>query len=223
MILRQEAIISSMTKAERKKPDLLNASRKKRIAAGAGVEVQDVNRLLKQHRQMADMVKSMSKGGGKRLQQMAAMMGGLGGGARHGRGPTWPASRRMGGGKMPEPSADEMKALQDRLCRPGRRTTSGRASWPARLPSQEITDLSRKRLKMLKIRLARGGAKKRPYYYIVVADSHSPRDGKFIERVGTYNPMLPRDGEQKRVTLKADRIAEWLARAPSRPTASPAS
>jgi len=65
---------------------------------------------------------------------------------------------------------------------------------------------------MLKIRLARGGAKKRPYYYIVVADSHSPRDGKFIERVGTYNPMLPRDGEQKRVTLKADRIAEWLSK-----------
>ena len=65
---------------------------------------------------------------------------------------------------------------------------------------------------MLKIRLARGGAKKRPYYYIVVADSHSPRDGKFIERVGTYNPMLPRDGEQKRVTLKADRISEWLAK-----------
>ena len=65
---------------------------------------------------------------------------------------------------------------------------------------------------MLKIRLARGGAKKRPYYYIVVADSHSPRDGKFIERVGTYNPMLPRDGEQKRVNLKADRIAEWLAK-----------
>ena len=65
---------------------------------------------------------------------------------------------------------------------------------------------------MLKIRLARGGAKKRPYYYIVIADSHSPRDGKFIERVGTYNPMLPRDGEQKRVVLKADRIAEWLGK-----------
>ena len=65
---------------------------------------------------------------------------------------------------------------------------------------------------MLKIRLARGGAKKRPYYYIVVADSHAPRDGKFIERVGSYNPMLPRDGEQPRVTLKADRIAEWLGK-----------
>ena len=65
---------------------------------------------------------------------------------------------------------------------------------------------------MLKIRLARGGAKKRPYYYIVVADSHSPRDGKFIARVGTYNPMLPKDGAQPRVTLKVERISEWLGK-----------
>ena len=65
---------------------------------------------------------------------------------------------------------------------------------------------------MLKIRLARGGAKKRPYYYIVVADSHAPRDGKFNERVGSYNPMLPKDSAQPRVTLKADRIAEWLGK-----------
>ena len=65
---------------------------------------------------------------------------------------------------------------------------------------------------MLKIRLARGGAKKRPYYYIVVADSHAPRDGKFLERVGTYNPMLPKDGEKPRVTLKAERISEWLGK-----------
>ena len=109
MIARQEAIISSMTKAERKKPDLLNASRKKRIAAGAGVEVQEINRLLKQHRQMADMVKSMSKGGGKGLKQMAAAMGMGGGGGDMAR------LKALGGGKMPEPSADEMKAIQDRI------------------------------------------------------------------------------------------------------------
>ena len=65
---------------------------------------------------------------------------------------------------------------------------------------------------MLKIRLARGGAKKRPYYHIVIADSHSPRDGKFIEKVGSYNPMLPKDGATPRVTLKADRISEWLGK-----------
>ncbi|MFN3537483.1 MAG: 30S ribosomal protein S16, partial [Brevundimonas sp.] len=63
---------------------------------------------------------------------------------------------------------------------------------------------------MLKIRLSRGGAKKRPYYHIVVADSHSPRDGKFIERVGSYNPMLPKDHAEPRVKLKTDRISEWL-------------
>ncbi len=65
---------------------------------------------------------------------------------------------------------------------------------------------------MLKIRLARGGAKKRPYYHIVIADSHSPRDGKFIEKVGSYNPMLPKDGEKPRVTLKQERISEWLSK-----------
>lgn len=65
---------------------------------------------------------------------------------------------------------------------------------------------------MLKIRLARGGAKKRPYYHIVIADSHSPRDGKFIEKVGSYNPMLPKDSAQPRVVLKAERIAEWLGK-----------
>ncbi|ESQ90760.1 30S ribosomal protein S16 [Asticcacaulis sp. AC460] len=61
---------------------------------------------------------------------------------------------------------------------------------------------------MLKIRLSRGGSKKRPYYTIVVAESTAPRDGKFIEKVGTYNPMLPKDAV--RVTLKSERIAEWL-------------
>jgi signal recognition particle subunit SRP54 len=113
MIARQIAIISSMTRAERKKPDLLNASRKKRVAAGSGVEVQDINRLLKQHRQMADMVKSLSRGGGKNLQKMAAMMGGLPG--MGGGGADMARLKAMGGGKMPEPSADEMKAIQDRL------------------------------------------------------------------------------------------------------------
>ncbi|WP_374472051.1 30S ribosomal protein S16 [Phenylobacterium sp.] len=64
---------------------------------------------------------------------------------------------------------------------------------------------------MLKIRLARGGAKKRPYYSIVVADSHSPRDGRFIEKVGSYNPLLKKD-DPNRVVLKAERIQEWLGK-----------
>ncbi|MBL4692424.1 MAG: 30S ribosomal protein S16 [Magnetovibrio sp.] len=61
----------------------------------------------------------------------------------------------------------------------------------------------------LRIRLSRGGAKKRPYYRIVITDSRNPRDGRFIERVGTYNPMLAKDDE-KRVTLKEDRIKHWM-------------
>jgi small subunit ribosomal protein S16 len=62
---------------------------------------------------------------------------------------------------------------------------------------------------MLKIRLARGGAKKRPYYSIVVADSHSPRDGRFIEKVGTYNPLLKKD-DPNRVSLKVEQIQDWI-------------
>ena len=61
----------------------------------------------------------------------------------------------------------------------------------------------------LKIRLARGGAKKRPFYSIVVADSRSPRDGRFIEKVGTYNPILKSD-DPNRVLLKLDRIQDWM-------------
>jgi len=62
----------------------------------------------------------------------------------------------------------------------------------------------------LKIRLARAGAKKRPYYHIVVADSRSPRDGRFIERLGSYNPMLPAEHED-RVRLLDARIQHWMS------------
>ena len=61
----------------------------------------------------------------------------------------------------------------------------------------------------LKLRLSRAGAKKRPYYRIVVADSRMPRDGRFIERVGTYNPMLPRE-HPDRIKLNDERIKHWL-------------
>jgi small subunit ribosomal protein S16 len=60
----------------------------------------------------------------------------------------------------------------------------------------------------LKIRLARAGAKKRPYYRIVVADSRSPRDGRYIEKIGTYDPLLPKEGE--RVKLVEERVKHWL-------------
>jgi small subunit ribosomal protein S16 len=61
----------------------------------------------------------------------------------------------------------------------------------------------------LKIRLARAGAKKRPFYRIVVADSRSPRDGRYIEKIGTFNPLLPRDAAD-RVTLLKERVEHWL-------------
>ena len=73
------------------------------------------------------------------------------------------------------------------------------------------------------IRLSRGGSKKRPYYRIVVANSRAPRDGTFIEKIGTYNPMLAKDDE-KRIVLDVERAKHWVcASARSRPIASPAS
>ena len=62
----------------------------------------------------------------------------------------------------------------------------------------------------VKIRLSRGGTKKRPYFYVVVADSTSPRDGRYIEQVGTHNPLLPK-GNADRVKLDLDRVKHWLS------------
>jgi signal recognition particle subunit SRP54 len=92
MIKRQRAIIGSMTKQERKKPDILQASRKRRIAAGAGVDVAEVNRLLKQHRQMQDAFKFMAKDGGKNFARMAGALGGGG----------MDRLKNLGGGRLPE-------------------------------------------------------------------------------------------------------------------------
>jgi signal recognition particle subunit SRP54 len=101
MIRRQRAIIDSMTAKERKNPDVLKASRKKRIAAGSGTKVEEVNKLLKMHRQMADMMKMMGGAGGKRgLGQALGNMFGLGGGD-------------MGG--MPQPSPEQIAALQKQM------------------------------------------------------------------------------------------------------------
>jgi signal recognition particle subunit SRP54 len=112
-VKRQRAIISSMTPQERRNPDMLKASRKKRIAAGSGVTVEYVNRLLKQHRQMADMMKTMG-GGGKR-----GMMGKLG--------------QMMGlGGGMPMPSPEQIEAMQKQL---GGAGPPGAPSGPPGLPA----------------------------------------------------------------------------------------
>ena len=101
-VKRQRAIISSMTPQERRNPDLLKASRKKRIAAGSGVTVEYVNRLLKQHRQMADMMKAMGGAGGAKR----GMMGKLG--------------QMMGlGGGMPMPSPNRSKPCRSSWAAPG--------------------------------------------------------------------------------------------------------
>ena len=113
-VKRQRAIISSMTPQERRNPDLLKASRKKRIAAGSGVTVEYVNRLLKQHRQMADMMKAMGGGGAKR-----GMMGKLG--------------QMMGlGGGMPMPSPEQIEAMQKQL---GGAGLPGAPSGPPGIPA----------------------------------------------------------------------------------------
>lgn len=62
----------------------------------------------------------------------------------------------------------------------------------------------------IKIRLSRGGSKKRPYYHVVVADVRAPRDGRFIERIGSYNPMLPKDSAD-RIKLDKERVEHWLS------------
>lgn len=95
---RQEAIISSMTKAERAKPDLMNASRKRRVAKGAGVDVAEINRLLKQHRQMADMFKAMGRGKG-----LGGLLGAMGMGG--GGGADMERLKALGGGKLPSGDA----------------------------------------------------------------------------------------------------------------------
>ncbi len=113
---RQRAIILSMTKKERRDPDILKASRKKRIAAGAGAKVEDVNKLLKQHRQMADMMKAMKGAGGRgpmgKMASMFGMGGGNMGGASMGGG-------GMGGGGsmggMPQPTPEQLAALQKQM------------------------------------------------------------------------------------------------------------
>jgi len=100
VIKRQRAIIDSMTPAERRNPDILKASRKKRIAAGSGAKVEDINKLLKMHRQMADVMKMMGGGKAKGMAGQLGKMFGLGGGG-------------MGG--MPQPSPEQIEALQKQM------------------------------------------------------------------------------------------------------------
>jgi signal recognition particle subunit SRP54 len=100
IIKRQRALIDSMTPAERRNPDILKASRKKRIAAGAGAKVEEINKLLKMHRQMADVMKMMGGGKAKGMAGALGKMFGIGGGG-------------MGG--MPQPTPEQIEALQKQM------------------------------------------------------------------------------------------------------------
>lgn len=101
IIKRQRAIIDSMTPAERRNPDILKASRKKRIAAGAGAKVEEINKLLKMHRQMADVMKMMGGGKAKGMAGALGKMFGIGGGG--------------GMGGMPQPTPEQIEALQKQM------------------------------------------------------------------------------------------------------------
>ena len=236
VLKRQMAIIDSMTPGERKHPDILKASRKKRIAAGSGTKVEEVNKLLKMHRSMADMMKVM--GGGKARGPMAglAQMMGMGGGM--------PSPEEMAklAQKMPGGAADcrrtcpvcrracpaAARAFPDfrasansralaaeaaESCRRRadcRRTSSRRNNASTR--TQTNVNHSEKGLPMpVVIRMARAGTKKRPFYHIVAADSRAPRDGRFIERLGYFNPLLPKDKED-RLKLDMDKVKAWMVK-----------
>ncbi len=104
VIKRQRAIIDSMTPKERRNPDILKASRKKRIAAGSGAKVEEVNKLLKMHRQMADVMKMMGGGKGR---GMAGALGNMFGIGKGGMGP--------GMGGMPQPTPEQIEAMQKQM------------------------------------------------------------------------------------------------------------
>ena len=154
------AMIDSMTPKERRFPDIIKATRKQRIAAGSGMQVQDVNRLLKQYTQMRKMMKKFSKKGGMK-NMMRAMQG-----------------------KMPPNMPMQVRKLADFSFKFAvisvQCAVRRRARRPVKLEKQ--TD------NMVSIRLARGGAKKRPFYHIVVTDSRKRRDSGYIEQLGYFNP-----------------------------------
>ncbi len=124
-IKRQKAIIDSMTRKERRNPKLMDGSRRKRIAAGSGTKVEDVNRLMKMHRQMADMMKQMGASAGKRGGPMAGLanMFGLGGGGGMG---------GMGGGGMPKP--EDLAKMAEKMGGMGGGMPSLPAKFPGNLP-----------------------------------------------------------------------------------------
>ena len=199
-LVHLDAMMGSMTAKERARPEIINAKRKIRIAKGSGRTVQEVNKLLKMHQEMANAMKRLKKMGG--FGKLAALFGKR----RHGRR----AGRNRAG-----------RLAAGRAARASRRQRPRSIFHPVSINSQRNNRqfTSKRNIKMaVAIRLARGGSKKRPYYRLVVTDSRNARDGRFIEKVGTYNPLLAKDSPE-RVKLDADRISHWLSR--RRPAVGP--
>ena len=153
-LARVEAIVLSMTPHERAVPHVISTQRRRRIAAGSGTSLDEVNKLMAARKQMAKMMKQMGKG------KMPALPG------------------------MPPPGAT---------------LSNGHNS--AVQPHQKEKMAAR-------IRLTRVGSKKNPIYRVVVADSRSPRDGRFIEIIGRYNPQT----DPSTIDLDEEKIKEWLAK-----------
>ncbi len=206
---RQRAIIGSMTRQERKKPDMLQASRKRRIAAGAGVEVAEVNRLLKQHRQMQDAFKMMAKGGGRGFAKLGAMMGGLPGGL-------------PGAGECPPAAASIVSSRSAAApCRAAIRSRA--AACPVSAARRQASTRSRNpdpsTLKPPKVHSLQCSR--------FVSPAAAPRSARIIpsssptairratagssKRSAAYNPLLKKD-DAMRVVLKGERITEWLGK-----------
>ena len=223
VLKRQMAIIDSMTPQERRNPDILKASRKKRIAAGSGTKPEEINKLLKMHRGMADMMKAM--GAGKRGPLAGLGADAWASAAACRRRNRWRRlAKKMPGGAT---AAGHARAAADHAALPPNLPGTARAcpAWaesfldcrrPARLSEKKneatVTAYRSQKGKpemSLVIRLARAGTKKRPFYHIVVADSRSPRDGRFIERLGYFNPLLPKD-KTERLKLDLDKVQAWM-------------
>ena len=162
---KPEAIIRSMTPQERRNPGILNASRRKRIAAGSGTTVQDVNTLIRQFDQARQMMKQM----------MGRKAGKLGHDECSNEAPRhvldWTHTRSL---------YDFHRSLFNYL---------------------EEEDPN-----AVKIRLKRMGMKKKPFYRVIIADDRSPRDGRFIEEIGYYNPMT----EPAELKIDAERAKYWI-------------
>ena len=231
LLKRQMAAIDSMTPKERKNPDILKASRKKRIAVRRGRE----GRGHQPHAQDASADGRRDEDDGLRQARPDGRH------RQHARA----RRRRADADAGADGGAGEENARRGapcgrncrRPCRRCRRNSPARsaAARPRRRRSRAIAadfpDLERRnefsideeltkkgKAMSLKLRLARAGTKKRPVYHIVVADSRSPRDGRFIERLGYFNPLLPKD-KTERLKFDLEKAKAWIAKGatPDRP------